>query len=306
MRIRYQFGVRGEVRAVDGDWPKLSFQRDDLQLEIERPISLLKMFVDPESLGAPINREAAPETFDGRYITRICMEIQPQGEAAARDARENYAPLVWRILNELRTWLRVLTRQYWIGYKDRPFSEDRYSVTLIDGGARTTISSAAATGIGFEYGADLDASMWASLGAKLATQEKPRASQLFFCDALLDVAEGDTRQAVVTLAVSCEQELQDLLRDIVERRPDQQMRAAFSKYARVPFQEGLKVTAVFGGTSFGDFDSEAAGLISQLYDLRGQAAHKGVIRETPPDIVKFIKAAEKFFAWADDQRSKKL
>ena len=103
-------------------------------------------------------------------------------------------------------------------------------------GKREIARHSGGAGWGVEYGRDLDAATWAQIGTKLARGERPRPSQLFFCDALLDITENDLAQAVVALGVSCEIDISILRQDILAGK-DQEFGRLFEEYMRPRFED---------------------------------------------------------------------
>jgi hypothetical protein len=161
-----------------------------------------------------------------------------------------------------------------------------------------------------EYGRDLDATTWAQIGKKLALGERPRPSQLFFCDALLDIAEDDIPQAIVALGVSCEIEISILRQEILARK-DEEFRLLFEEYMKPRFEESFKLLKEFGCDPLSDFDKKTDRLVRNLYKARGKAAHRGEcyyvedgekVLITRTGIAEYVVAVERLFAWSNAQR----
>lgn len=250
--------------------------------------------------------ESGRDMFETSLIT---VEVINPAEAIEESFRKETQEFVQPLLQQLISWIRVLTRQYWVGYSGRNFRPIKY-VMYVGQGEKEKPSHAGEVGWSFEYGRGLDAATWAQIETKLALGERPKPSQLFFCDALLDIAEGDVAQAIVALGVSCEMEMSILRQDILAGK-DEEFQRLFEEYMKPRFEDSFKLLKEFGCDPFREFDEKADRLVRNLYKARGKAAHRGEsyyeengkkVFITRDGILVYVHAVERLFAWSDAQR----
>ena len=295
--MRFDICINTLIHTEGADkWPKLCFQEWGKEVEITPPKALSDSEVE--------------------------IIIEYPGISSKWDATvpENTP-------RSLLSWMRVYSRQYWIGYTESIARITRGSIQFkketesqVLGGFRVQR--------GFQYGSPLRGEQWSSIGQKLASGELPDADQLIFCDALLDVAQGDMPQAVISLGISCEIAVNALIDDVLMSMGPG-VHGLFEKYGRYTFDEGIsKMIAQLGGQRFKDFvpppaddanptnlqiAKDAASRVSTLYRNRGRAAHRrGFEFRYPGDqafrldhetIRGFLAAVERFFWWVDAQRT---
>ncbi|MGD0221131.1 MAG: hypothetical protein ABSF71_02240 [Terriglobia bacterium] len=250
--------------------------------------------------------EAGQDEYGTSLIT---VEIILPADATEESLRKEMRGFVLPLLQQLVSWIRVLTRQFWLGYYGRSTRPQKY-LLYIGPGEKDKPRHSGAVGWGLEYGRDLDATTWAQIGTKLALGERPRPSQLFFCDALLDISDGDLAQAIVALGVSCEIEIATLRQDILAGK-DEEFGRLFEEYMRPRFEESFKLLNEFGCDPFSDFDKDACHLVRNLYRARGKAAHRGEcyyvengqkVLITLAGVFEYVNAVERLFAWSNAQR----
>lgn len=317
MRVRYQFAVRSEINLVADGFPKLSLERDGNRIQVSKPVTRSKFYISQDIVG---NQPTVPNVdlradwavFIG--VSLVDIELEPRGQISQDQVMNRLHPPAAQVLRDLVSWIRVLTRQYWVGYRERNIVEQQGWAILIDGENERSLGSVGG-GFGFSYGRPLDRDTWLTIGAKLALRELPRPSQIFFCDALFDISQGDIVQAVAALGIAREMEANSLLSHILERRT-QELQTIFEKHVRYKFTEATnKIIRIFGGEPFPEAEPGAARLLNTLYDMRGKAVHRGectydehgkTVAVTFGDIPKFVEAAEKLFTWSENQRAKNL
>jgi hypothetical protein len=315
MLVTYVFPVTSEIKVEDGDWSCLSFGRDGKRVSIQKPYPRTQFDWQWDSLTVHSRTPAPKEWFEfeaGReeYDTSlITVEVVLPAEDTEESLRMEMQGFVVPVLQQLISWTRVLTRQYWLGYYGRIFRLQKYVMYMGEGKERKRHHTGA-TGWGFEYGKNLDATTWAEIGTKLALGARPRPSQVFFCDALLDIAEGDVGQAVLALGVSCEIEISILMQDILAQK-DEEFQRLFEEFMRPGFEKSFRLLKELGCDPFRDFDQKANGLVLRLYGARGKAAHRGEcyykengekVLITRAGILDYVLAVERLFAWSDAQR----
>lgn len=316
MRGTYVFALRSEIKVEEGNWTCLLLERDAKRISIEKPLPRTRFDWRWDSLtmhsGTPPPKawfefEAGRDEFDTSLITMQVEVPHDVGEGALHDVTRETALAV---LQELTSWIRVLTGQFWVGYHGRSGRPHKYVMYIGEGKTEEPRYTGGA-GWGFEYGRDLDAKTWAEIGTRLGLARRPRPSRLFFCDALLDIVEGDIPQAVVALGVSCELEVSALVQDIATER-GKEVQWLVEKYIskKLRFGEAVRLLKDFGCDSFSDFDNQANCIVQNLYEARGKAVHSGEpyfvdggkkVVITRSEISKYVRAVEKLFAWSDTQ-----
>ena len=301
MDVWFEFAVRSEIRTTGGRFEPLSFAHGDLEFTVEPPKPRADFYTWARLLGedAP---SAAPDSTWAQYLrmTRIAVAVLGGVQTEKPKIIPTYYPYATFVLNELLAWVRVLTRQYWIGYKESEAPSYHAVVATVEGGKKTYIGGATGThGLRFSYGKKLDPHTWKSIEGKLASKELPPPSQLFFCDALLDVAETDIAQAVVALGASCEVEMQNLVREIANARGgDAQALIGRRRLVRKQFRDTFEIVEVLGGQPF-----PAVETVVKLYEERGKAIHRGQLEHVSvSNITDFVNAVEALFSWAKAQR----
>lgn len=317
MLATYVFALRSEIKVEDANWSCVSFERDGKRISIQKPFPRTRFDWNWDSLTmhsrTPPPKEyfeflAGEEEFDTSLVTiGVAPTSDVDEEALYSETRET----ALSVLQEVTSWIRVLTRQYWVGRSGRSFQQQKW-VMYIDEGKRGKPRHTGGAGWGFEYGKDLDATTWAEIGTRLALGERPRPSQLFFCDALLDVVEGDLAQAVAALGVSCETELSALTQALLARKSAEFQRL-FGDYVKPRFQDTFELLRRLGCVHLKDFDKLAYDVVLRLYEARGKAVHRGEpyfemdgekLFITRTEIPKYVDAVEKLFVWSEAQRSK--
>ncbi|HUZ47349.1 MAG TPA: hypothetical protein VMW54_12005 [Terriglobia bacterium] len=315
MKATYGFCVTSEIKVDGGDWPRLSYERDGMHVSIEKPLPWTQLEWEPDSVIMHSKIPPPPERFAfevGRDLsgtTLVKIGVTPLAQVSGGDPYNLTRDAALTALHEFVSWVRVLTRQYWIGRSRRAVKNDKYIMYVGEFG-KGKPRHTGGMGRGFIYGAELNAATWAQIGNKLALGQRPSASNLFFCDALLDIAERNVTQAVAGLGVSCEVEIYSLTQDVVRRR-NEEFQRLYEQFIRIKFEDGFRVLEKLGCKPFKEFDPDARRMVLQLYGARGKAVHKGdpFYREdgrdvtiTSTEVTKYVPAVEKLFAWADAER----
>ncbi|MHB8652454.1 MAG: hypothetical protein ACYDA9_01110 [Terriglobia bacterium] len=315
MRVKLIFTVRSKIKAEGLRADPLLFERNGARVRLQPPINKSTAYLATNEMQRALTGELMREVGWAASLGMSLVEIQLEDDRLIPDDQvfPTYQPVAAKILSEFIGWLRVLTRQYWVGYKDFDFITTHCTVDVVEQGKARNIT-VGASGKGFGYGKALDDQTWSAIGARLAAGDRPPSSQLFFCDALLNIAEGDIAQAVVAMGAACDLEVNLLLDDILARR-EPEFQRIFGKYVKYKFGEGVKLIKEFGGQVFSDADREAEKLVNTLYEMRGKAIHRAqcTFKEDGKDveadssnIYRFIDATEKFFLWAEGQRLRRL
>lgn len=317
MQATYVFPIESEIRVGNGNWPNISFERGGNIITVEKPIPRRTFDWEWDSTVKYSKRTPTPDVSafepggNELDLTLVKVGVAPLDRVAERTLHDATRDIALTSVQEFCSWVRVLTRQYWVGRYSGPARLSRYVMYAgqpTDGRRRHS----AATGWGFEYGAMLDAATWEQIGQKLSGAQRPRASQLFFCDALLDIAEGDVAQATAGLGVSVEVEVHSLTQDIV-RTKSVEFQRLFSEFVRLGFDKNLSALEKMGCRPFKDFDKDAHGHVLRLYRARNKAVHEGkpyhrkdgkdyTIKRT--DTPMYVRAVERLFAWTESERGR--
>jgi hypothetical protein len=317
MQATYVFCLGSEIKVEDGDWPQLSFERDGKHVSIEKPLPRTRFDWQWDSMTMHSKTSPPPEWFpfeagrDEFGATLVTVRVTPPAQVSEEAVYDETRDTALATLQEFVSWARVLTRQYWIGRRGRASKVDKYLMYIGEAGKAKPRHSGAA-GWGFDYATDLSTATWGQIGDKLALGQRPSPSVLFFCDALLDIAEGDVAQAVAGLGVSCEVEIYSLMQDVL-RGKSEEFQRLYNELVRLSFKDTLSALVKLECKAFREFDPVAYDLVLKLYRARGKAVHQGApfFREqgrnmtiTHTEIPKYVQAVEKLFAWADAERSR--
>jgi hypothetical protein len=239
----------------------------------------------------------------------VSIQMESSLQVPEDKISHTFEPVAVEIFNHFKSWVRVLTRQHWIGYQWSAFSQQDFNVNVITGEVKKPLSIGGVV-VGFDYWKRLDQPTWSTLREKLAKGRLPSAGQLFFCDGLVDMGTGDLAQAVIQLGAACELEVYSTIADSLQVR-----KAApenLKKVERLKFARKVKLLGSLNGNSFKRFDSGAARLVIKLYGMRGAAIHRAdlpfVDNSKNPmwnasQLIRFVHACERLFEWLAIQRS---
>jgi hypothetical protein len=312
MQVEYVFLLRSQVNLGLGNWEPLSFQRDGFQACIPKPISETGFYIKIQPGNGPLTLDISrfkPGWGLALRATIVSIQLERPLEVPEDKIDQTFQPIALEIFNHFKSWIRVLTRQHWVGFQDSAFPQQDFSVNVITGNFRKPLGTRSVC-VGFDYWKPLDQSAWSALGEKLAKRRLPSAGQLFFCDGLVDIGTGDLAQAVVELGAACELEVYSTIADSLQGR-----KAApenLRKVERLRFATKVKLLGSLNGNSFKRFDASAARLVNKLYGMRGAAIHRADLpfadnSKTPEwnasQLIRFVHAVESLLGWLDIQRS---
>jgi len=241
--------------------------------------------------------------------TMLSIQMESSLQVPEDKISHSYEPVAVEIFNHFKSWVRVLTRQYWIGYQWSAFSRQDFNVNVTIGEVKKPLGIGGVV-FGFDYWKRLDQATWSALGEKLAKGRLPSAGQLFFCDGLVDMGTGDLAQAVIELGAACELEVYSTIADAHLSRKAAPM--DLKKVEWLKFARKVKLIGSLTGNSFKRFDAGAARLVVKLYGMRGAAIHRAdlpfVDKSKNPmwnasQLIRFVRACERLFEWLDIQRS---
>ncbi|MGA2605925.1 MAG: hypothetical protein ABSD89_06160 [Halobacteriota archaeon] len=291
----------------DAEWPALSIQRDEIHVHLLKPISLQVSPTEPVSAG-----NEAPDLFSTNFRTLV-LRTAPRYPIKHAD--------VFPIVREALQWIRVLSRQYWIGtgtagiaaaYRGSAFRVEPPAVAQMNyAGYGQTVQVRA-----------LKLDSWHQVRSCVEAQIPVPPAESIFCDGLSSFVSGDPVRSVIELGISAEIELTNLLDDVAAIRPTA---AATTDYLDLKRKHRdrfhtklLQVSKAFGlddPTSYGvpNMQSNWAELLQKLYGFRNKAAHEGrclvkdkTSQTTRPlntgELQSFVFAVEAMFNWARQQR----
>ncbi len=312
MHVEYVFLLRSQVYLGLGDWEPLSFQRSGFQVCIPKPISDIGFYIKVQEGGGPVVPEISrfePGGALGLHTTMVSIQMESPLEVPEDKIAQTILPIALEIFSHFNSWVRVLTRQHWIGYKESASPQQNFNVNLIMGDVKKSLG-AKTVGVGFDYWKPLDQQVWSTLGEMLAKGGLPSAGQLFFCDGLVDMGTGDLAQAVIELGAACELEVYTAIADTLQKR--NAAREDLKKIEWLKFAGKVKLIGSLTGSSFKRFDARAARLVVRLYAMRGAAIHRADLpfldKSKNPmwnaaQLIRFVHACERLFGWLDIQRS---
>jgi len=291
----------------DAEWPALLVRRDNIHLNLLKPISL--QVLPRESVAAG---NEAPDLFSTNF--RVLVLRTSTGYPAKHSD-------VFTIVREALQWIRVLSRQYWIG-------TGTAGVAAAYRGSSFRVEVPAVTQMNFAaYGQTVvvrpfDVESWRQVSSCVEAQLPVPPAESIFCDALSSFASGDVVRSVIELGVSAEIEVSNLLDDVTELTPHTPAAQNYIKSKRnLSFETRLTDTAKSLGLedphtfSPPGMQSTWAKLLIQLYKFRNKAAHEGrcsiwdvglsALRPlNSGELQSFIFATEALYRWAREQRAK--
>jgi len=312
MHVEYVFLLRSLVNLGLGDWEALSFQRNGFQVCIPKPIADTSLYLKIQPSGGPVVFDISrfkPGSGLALQATMVSIQLKSALEVPEDKIDQTFQPIALEVFHHFKSWIRVLTRQHWIGYQQTAFPQQDFNVNVITGELKKPLGTRSVS-VGFDYWKPLDQIVWSALGEKLAKGRLPSAGQLFFCEGLVDMGTGDLAQAVVELGAACELEVYSTIADSLQGR-----KAApenLKKVERLNLARKVKLLGSLNGHSFKRFDANAARLVNKLYGMRGAAIHRAdlpfVDNSKSPmwnasQLIRFVHAVERLLGWLDIQRS---
>jgi hypothetical protein len=177
--------------------------------------------------------------------------------------------------------------------------------SIISGGRNYTNFGAVQPGI---VVAPLSKEMWERIGNEIASGNIPSIPDSMLCDAMVKLHERDFLQAVTLLGVTAELELNSFIADLLSRQSETSQKLYNEK--RYRFKEKLKdVLEILEAESYRKHNERFEGLLTKLYELRGQAVHRAKCILDDVEIgfghvAAFIYAVEDFLRWTKCQRKR--
>ncbi len=295
----------------DSIWPALHVKRPNLEILLLKPLA---QQVSPREDVS--NGNETPDLF----VTTFPALVERNAKCYPLHHKEAFS-----VIAHAARWIRVLTRQYWVGsgtagiaaqYRGSTFrveGRDTYQRNYAHYGQTTLVKP-------------LKREIWEALVYPVEEQAAVPVSHSLFCDALTSFAVGDTVSALVQLGVACEIGMTNLLDDLAEASPNIPEAKEYTKARhdrRDTFGSKLsKHSVALGLTDPRTFHppekpSNWADLLLVLYGFRNKAAHEGraLIKDKASgsfrelqagELQSFIFAAEALFRWIWDHRVTKF
>src|SRR5438309_11523981 len=288
------------------DWPPLRIAGDGIEIHLLKPISTPVTAKEQLAVG-----NESPDLFCSN-LRAVVLKTSP-GFPADHDH-------VFEIVRHALQWMRVLSRQFWIGTgAARVAAASRGSAFHIEGGIVSQMNYAL-------YGSTilvraLPLRFWEPLGQCVSGGVPVPVSESIYCDALASFASGDSVRCLVELGVAVEIELNNLLDDIAAVQPNSSGAARYQKEKRkLRFEQKLLTSTSWLRTTnpkqfvLPNMPADWADHIVSLYKFRSKAAHEGraVITDssTGPrplaagELQSFIFSTEALYRWSNAQRLK--
>jgi hypothetical protein len=294
----------------DTAWPALHVKRPDVEILLLKPIT---QTVSPKE---EISR--GNETPD-LFVTTFLAMVEPGSSSYPLDHKTAFS-----VVSDAIKWIRILTRQYWIGSGAAGVAAQyRGSVFRLEGpntfqrnfahyGQTTIIRS-------------LSRSVWEGVIYPVEQQKPIPIAHSFFCDALTSFAVGDEVLALVQLGVACEAAITSILDDLASALPRSAASIEYLK-ARHELRDKFGAKLLKHSIAFGLTDPQLfrpaskpqnwVELVLRLYKFRNKAAHEGrpVLKiskgSSRPlnsgELQSFMFAVETLFQWIREQRQSKL
>lgn len=203
------------------------------------------------------------------------------------------------------SWIRVLTRQYWVGFSGSGTTSVRGSSLV------TNFATGEATPTNFgAFGSPiipevLSEDLWRQAAQAMAAGQVPRTSDLLLCNGMLALRDGNLRESIALLGIACESELGECLQNLLSVRNDEVASLLFEN-SRQGFNWKLnKLLPALSGRDFSKDEPHWHSELIRLYEARGTAAHSELQPEVKPKVPGFLHAASSFLIWTHNVRSSK-
>jgi hypothetical protein len=287
------------------DWPPLRIVQDGTEIYLLKPISTPVTATEQLAVG-----NESPDLYCSNVRAVVLKTFQ--GFPATHER-------VFEIVRDALQWMRVMSRQFWIGTgASGVAAASRGSAFSVDGDFVTQMNYAL-------YGSTvlvraLPFRFWEPLGQCVSSGAPVPVSESIYCDALASFASGDSVRCLVELGVAVEIELTKLLDQIAAANPNADGVAKYHREKReLTFKARLlTATAWLHATNPKQFvipnmPADWADQILSLYKFRSTAVHEGravIESETGPrplaagDLQSFIFSTEVLYRWSSAQRLK--
>lgn len=288
------------------EWPPLRITRDGIEIHLLKPMTT--PVTAKEQLAAG---NECPDLYFSNV--RAVVLTTSQGYPTTHDR-------VFEIVRHTLQWVRILSRQFWIGIGSVGVAAaSRGSVFTTEGAAVRQMNYAV-------FGSTilvraLPLRFWVPLGACVTNNEPVPVSESIYCDGLASFAAGDIVRCLVELGIAGEIELSNLLDDSARLNPSSAGAKKYRKERRtMSFEQRLLTCPSWlGAESVGNFTvpnmpPDWVEKLLLLYRFRNKAAHEGraVVSDgtgsirplAPGELQSFIFSMEVFYRWSKEQRMK--
>jgi hypothetical protein len=283
----YDFLFETEVWCTDSTpWPPLEVQIQGTPVKVHKPIAHQASQPVPDSIG-----NQGLDIYSTILRLELSSETPPAGD------------LLYPIAVRCLSWIRVLTRQYWVGFSGSGTAAVRGSSLISD--LATGVTEPANFG-GFRtpiIPQPLSQEVWTDVGRALVSADSCRNSDLIFCNGMLALRNGSLQESIALLGIACEVELTEYLQSFVLARNDPVISVLY-KQARTDFKSKLtELLPALCGRKFSDDVPHWHPDLLHLYKLRGTAAHGTLGAEDLKNVPRFVLAADSFLRWMHEIRS---
>jgi len=229
------------------------------------------------------------------YSTVVRLELSsdtpPQGQ------------VLYPLASQCLAWVRVLTRQYWVGLTGSGSTTVRGSSLVRDlatGATEPTNFGAFSAPIIPEA---LSQETWMQVGQALASAQFPRSSDLIFCNGMLALRDGNLREAIALLGISCEFELGECLESLLSARGDPVTRLLYERTGPEFKWKLNNLLPALCRKNFSKDEPHWCAELFRLYEARGTAAHSTLASDVMRRVPSFVLAADSFLRWTHGIRS---
>jgi len=283
----YDFLFPTHVFFLDpAPWPPLTVQFQGTQVRIQKPIV--------DQTGHPVPGSIGNERLDV-YSTIVRLELSSN---APPDGH-----LLYALALQCLAWIKVLTRQYWVGLAGSGSKSVRGSCLVTDlttGATEPTNFGAFATPI---IPQSLSQEIWVQIGQPIASGQFPRTSDLIFCSGMLALRDGNLQEAIALLGIACEIELNECLESLISVRKDVVTDLLYER-TRPDFKWKLNnLLPTLCGKKFSEDVPHWHGHLLRLYECRGTSVHAAVSPDVFRNAPHFVLAADSFLRWSHGIRS---
>lgn len=212
----------------------------------------------------------------------------------------------WRSLYEFvrqsLLWMRVATRQYWVGIIPSQQTNSPSALLLREeDGKEQPITGLGAIRAGIRW-IPLDCKTWEAIEGALSNGWWPSISEQFLMDSSLHIAEGNFLQGIAGVGIACEIELNDLIDNLI-RRTNQEAVAKLYRVGRPQFSWKLEhLPQLLGARTFEPSNPDHVAALKEMYESRGSIVHRGHAQMSGQQIARYWFAAEAFFQWSRRER----
>ncbi len=209
---------------------------------------------------------------------------------------------LYEFVRQSLAWIRVATRQYWVGILPSRQTNSPMALLLTQvEGKQPLIKGLGAIRAGIRW-VPLSGETWEAIEIALGNGWLPSVPEQFLLDSSLHLAEGNFLQAIAGMGIACEVELNSLLEELMGRLGQPVLTELYT-VNRPRFHWKLKkLPQLLGASAFSQDNSDRVKALEEMYDRRGQIVHRGHAAMSGNEIARFWFAAEEFFEWSRKER----